>query len=177
MSRRRASAIPNAIAPRAPALTRTTPDRATLRRRAISLGRSRLSAEIWTTPATVAPATSRNAETRCRNRRAFVMAAAYGANRRSYNRTDGRARAPPPAPDGDDRRRQFDARPRGGARARGPEGRRRARGRRVLRLPLRRARGRARPAGDAWDRGRRHDAAPEDAVRRGNHRQRGCGAA
>ena len=52
----------------------------------------------------------------------------------------GRAGAPPAAADRDDRRRQLDTRPRGGARAGRPQGRRGARCGRVLRLPLRRAR-------------------------------------
>src|SRR5919199_73171 len=67
--------------------------------------------------------------------------------------------AAPPPPDGDDRRGELVARPRGGARARGEQGRGRARRRRLLRLPLRRARRRARPARDVRHAGRRDDAA------------------
>ena len=81
-------------------------------------------------------------------------------------------RAAPPSADGDDRRRQLDARPPGGARARREQGRCGARHRRVLRLPLRRARRRARPARDARDARRGDDAPAEDAARRGDHR---CG--
>ena len=85
---------------------------------------------------------------------------------------DGRTRAAPPSADGDDRRRQLDARSPGGAGARREQGRCRARHRRVLRLPLRRAHRRARPARDARDACRRDDAPAEDAARRRNHR---CG--
>src|SRR5919202_103943 len=81
--------------------------------------------------------------------------------------------AAPPPPDGDDRRGELVARPRGGTRARREQGRGRARRRRLLCLPLRRARRRARPARDVRHAGRRDDAPAADAARRGDHRRGG----
>ena len=83
---------------------------------------------------------------------------------------DGHARTPPASADRDDRGRQLDARPPGGAGARRFEGGGGARGGRLLRLPLRRAGRRARPAGDARHLDRRDVAAAADAARRGDHR-------
>ena len=90
----------------------------------------------------------------------------------TYNRVRGRPRAPSASPDRDDRRGQLDPRPPGGARAGRDQRCRGARHRRLLRLPLRRARRRARLAGDARDVGRGDDAAPEDAAGRGDHGRR-----
>src|SRR5919202_235712 len=81
--------------------------------------------------------------------------------------------AAPPPPDGDDRRGELVARPRGGARARREQGRGRARRRRLLRLPVRRARRRAGPTCDVRHAGRRDDAPAADAARRGDHRRSG----
>ena len=64
----------------------------------------------------------------------------------AYHRTDEQVRATSAADHGDDRGSQLDARPRGALRADRGQGRGGARGGRVLRLPLRRASGRARPA-------------------------------
>ena len=89
---------------------------------------------------------------------------------RGLQSSGGRHRAAPPAADGDDRRGQLDARPPGGARARRQQGRGRARRGRLLRLPLRRARRRARAPRDARHARRGDDAPAEDAARRGDHR-------
>ena len=99
-------------------------------------------------------------------RKKFVKGASDDA---AYTALDGRLRPAPAAADRDDRRGQLDARPRGGARARRQQGRGGARGRRLLRLPLRRARGRARAAGDARHSRRGDDAAAADAAGRGDH--------
>ena len=102
------------------------------------------------------------------------------APRKGFVKAESRAvdavRAPPATADRDDRGRQLDARPRGGARrwsrARSPT----RSGGRLLRLPLRRARGRADPAGDARHAGRGDDAHAADEARRGHHRHRRGGA-
>ena len=83
---------------------------------------------------------------------------AHGARAYAF-RPDGNTRPAPEAPDRDDRGRQLDARPAGGAVAGRDERCDGARGRRLFRLPLRRARGRARPARDARHARRRDDAA------------------
>ena len=74
--------------------------------------------------------------------------------------------------DRDDRRGQLDARPRGGALARGAQGGRGARHRGLLRLPLRRSRRRARPARHPRNRSRSDDAKAANAPRRGDHGDR-----
>ena len=84
-----------------------------------------------------------------------------------------RLRAAPAAAHGEHRGRQLDARPRGGALARRPQGRRGARHGGLLRLPLRRGRRRARPPRHAGHLGRGDDATAADAAGRGDHRLRG----
>src|SRR5688500_7083832 len=88
---------------------------------------------------------------------------------RDLQSRDGRLCAAPAAAHRDDRRRQLDARPGGGARARRHRGRRRARRGRVLRLPLRRACGRARAPGDARLARRGDDTATTAPAGRGVH--------
>src|SRR6266542_6509907 len=140
------------------------------RRRAISLGRSRSAADMPRTQATTTPPRNTNAPVTCRK------------SNQSYLLTDGentfggRDTEAPATPDRDDRSRQLDARSRGGARPRRTQGGGCARRRCLLRLPLRRARRRARVARDARDASRRDDEAPPPSARSGNHRRGGAGA-
>ena len=90
----------------------------------------------------------------------------------TYNRRMDTLRAPSAAHHRDDRGGQLDARHRRGVRARRRQGGRGARGGRLLRLPLRRERRRARPAGLVRNPRGGHDARPQDAARRGDHRRR-----
>src|SRR6266550_3939959 len=132
----------------------------------ISLGRSRRSAAMFRAEATTPPPSSRNAPVMWRNRsQSYLLKAAEPKARGGYLQSArGRNRPSPTSVDRDDRRRQLDARPRGGAFARRPRGGRRARRGRLLRLPLRRAGGRARAACDARDAGRGDDRPSADAA-------------
>ena len=89
---------------------------------------------------------------------------------------DGRSRPPRPAADRHDRGGQLDARPRGGARARRLERRRRAPRRRVLRLPRTTSAPASSCSARRTGRGRGDDPPPADAARRGDHRLGGRGA-
>ena len=89
---------------------------------------------------------------------------------------DERRRPPPRTADPHDRGRQLVARPPGGARGDRARGRGGARDRCVLRVPVRRAVGRARPPGDARDGDRGRDERPAHAERRGDHGGRRCRA-
>ena len=112
--------------------------------------------------------------TRTRSGRGARGSSRRGSTARSYDTHSARAKRDNArvdatarhlrAPDRDDRGRQLVARPAGGARARREQGRGCARHGRVLRLPLRRARGRARPARDARDARRGDDADAADAA-------------
>src|SRR4051794_28971229 len=164
-----ASATPKTIVRTAPATTITTPAWVRRSRVRISLGRSRLIAPICSVPATAAPAKKQNAPSRWKNRSQW-----YAVTAVRYFR--GCERAAPPTADRDDLGRQLDARPRGGAPPRRGEGGGRARGRRLLRVPLRGALHRARVARDARHERRGDDAPAAHASRRGNHGHGGRGA-
>ena len=139
---------------------------------ATSLGFSARSASTLRMPAATDPPTKRNAAATwsISSHSAVVTRASVPLQ------ADGTTRTSPPSPDGDDRGRQLDARPPGGAVARRDKVPDALVAGRVLRLPLRRARRRARPARDARDDDRRDEPPPADAARRGDHRLGGRGA-
>ena len=144
--------------------------RVSRRSSAISLGRSRRERREVERRRDAPPPRKRNAPVTCNDEQPLVLRHAPSLERRRPTIVGWtRPRRHLRLLDRDDRGRQLDARPRGGARARRAQGRRRARDRRVLRLPLRRAGGRARAARDARDAGRGDDAAAADAARRGDH--------
>src|SRR5262249_38734818 len=96
----------------------------------------------------------------------FVNGSRIPATRPPYDYRCGCDRAAPPPPDRDDGRRQLDARPRRGPAFDRDQGVGGVARRRVLRLPLRRARRRARASGDARLERRGDDAEAADAARR-----------
>src|SRR5436190_419031 len=151
------SQAPNPSVDSAPTPTSATAGLVSPRRRAISLGRSRRDASAWSAPTATAPETNRNAPTRWKPSSHCSVVTARSLLPALLQSVDGGIRPSPASADGDDRRRQLDARPRGSARARRQVGGGGAGGGRVLRLPLRRPLGRARPARDARHRRRADD--------------------
>src|SRR4051812_22798564 len=142
---------------------------------AISLGRSRRNAERFSAAAIAPPPSSGNAPVMWKtSSQSYVSMARKPKGRGGYLQSpSGRDRAASAPADEDDRGGQLDARLGGGALARRARGRRRARRGCLLRLPLRRAGGRTRPAGDVRDAGRGDDRPSAHAARRGDHGRRG----